>query len=318
MWRFAFGRLLASAPTVLLVVTFTFVCTRAIPGDPTSVLLGQSATEEARAELRQALGVDRPIAVQYVAWLRNAARGDFGTSYYLQRPVFDILLERFPITLGLSVLSLLVSVAVGVPIGVISAAHRNGWVDRVGMVLAVLGMSLPVFWVGFVLIIMFPVTLGWLPTSGVRPLSDGLWPWLRHLVLPVACLSLAPAALLVSTTRAALIDVLRQPYIAAARGRGVGQATVLFKHALRNALVPIAAVVGLLFALGLGGSVLVETVFAIPGLGQLIISAALRRDFPLLEGGMLYLTAMTLLVNFCVDLSQPWLNPRLAQTEGSR
>lgn len=318
MWRFAFGRLLASVPTIFLVATFTFVCTRAIPGDATAGLLGQAATEEARAGLREALGLDRPIAMQYLAWLGKVAQGDFGTSFYMRRPVMEILLDRFPVTLSLATLSLGVAVAIGIPVGLWSAAGRGTHVDRLGMVFAALGMSLPAFWVGFVLIIVFGVALGWLPTSGARPFSDGVWPWLRHLVLPVVCLSLAPVALLVRTTRAAMLDVLRQQYVTAARARGVSPTSVLFRHALPNALVPITAVAGMLFAMSLGGSVLVETVFAIPGIGHLIVAAALRRDFPVLEGGMVYLTGMTLLINFCIDLSHPWLNPRLASSESGR
>ncbi len=305
-------RIIAFIPTVFIVATLIFFLTRIVPGDPAWVLIGhQLATEEKVAEVRQELGLDKPLISQYGIWLGNAIRGDFGNSIFYKRPVVQVISERFPVTLSLASLSLLVTIIVGIPLGILSAARHNTRIDHFSTVFSVLGISLPSFWLGFLLIIVFSVILGWFPTSGYRSLSFGFGPWISHLVLPVISLSLAEMALLTRMTRSSMLDVLSKEYITTAWAKGLNERMVIFKHAFKNALVTVVTVVGLIFALSLGGSVLIENVFAIPGLGRLIVSAAVRRDYPIVEGGMIYFTFIALIVNLLVDISYTFINPRV-------
>lgn len=312
MWMYITKRILAFIPTMFIVVTLIFFLTRVIPGDPAWMLVGhQGVTEEKVAEVRKELGLDKPIFIQYMTWLSKALKGDLGNSIFYKRPVIKLISEKFYVTLSLAGGALLVTLIIGLPLGILSAIRRNTIVDNISMVVAVLGVSLPVFWVGFLFILLFAVALRWLPTSGYRPLTWGFIPWMRHLLLPVLSLSLTQIALLARITRSSMLEVLGREYIVTARAKGLPRWMVIYKHALRNALVTIITVVGLIFALGLGGSVLIENVFAIPGLGRLIVTAAIRRDYPIVQGGMLYLTGITLLVNLLVDISYSLINPKV-------
>ena len=312
MWLYLLKRILAFIPAVFIVATLIFFLTRVVPGDPAWVLVGhQLSSEERLAEVRQELGLDKPIHTQYVMWLSKAIQGDFGTSIFFQQPVVKVIAERFPVTLSLTVLSLLLTILVGIPLGIFSAIRHNTRIDHFSTFFSVLGVSLPSFWVGFLLVLLFSVTLGWFPTSGYRPISLGFVPWIRHLILPVVSLSLAEMALLTRMTRSSMLDVLGRDYIYTARAKGLGEGRVVLKHAFRNALVTVVTVIGLIFALGLGGSVLIENVFALPGLGRLIVSAAVRRDYPIVQAGMIYLTGVALLVNLIVDISYSWINPQV-------
>lgn len=312
MWLYLLKRILAFIPAVFIVATLIFFLTRVVPGDPAWVLVGhQLSSEERLAEVRQELGLDKPIHTQYVMWLSKAIQGDFGTSIFFQQPVVKVIAERFPVTLSLTVLSLLLTILVGIPLGIFSAIRHNTRIDHFSTFFSVLGVSLPSFWVGFLLILLFSVTLGWFPTSGYRAISLGFVPWIRHLILPVVSLSLAEMALLTRMTRSSMLDVLGRDYIYTARAKGLGEGRVVLKHAFRNALVTVVTVIGLIFALGLGGSVLIENVFALPGLGRLIVSAAVRRDYPIVQAGMIYLTGVALLVNLIVDISYSWINPQV-------
>jgi peptide/nickel transport system permease protein len=312
MWMYVLKRIMAFIPTVFIVVTVIFFLTRVVPGDPAWVLVGhQLATEEKVAEVRRELGLDKPILTQYLIWLPRAIQGDFGSSIFFKQPVIQVISEKFPVTLSLAGLSLLVTVVVGVPLGIISARKHNTKVDHISTIFSVLGISMPSFWLGFLLVMVFSVNLGWFPTSGYRPLSLGFVPWISHLVLPVISLSLAEMALLTRMTRSSMLEVLGKEYIVTARAKGLSEGMVVYKHAFRNALVPVVTVVGLIFALSLGGSVLIENVFAIPGLGRLIVSAAIRRDYPIVEGGMIYFTGIALFVNLLVDISYTLINPKL-------
>jgi peptide/nickel transport system permease protein len=222
-----------------------------------------------------------------------------------------VIADRFPVTLTLAGLAMLLTLALAIPLGIFAATRQNSLVDHATSVFSTLGVSLPSFWLGFLLIILFAVTLHWFPSSGYRPLSMGIVPWLSRLVLPVIALALSQVALLVRTTRSSMLEVLGMEYVTAARAKGLSEAKVIYKHALRNAFISIITVIGLTFALSLGGSVIIENVFAIPGLGQLITTAAIRRDYPVIEGGMMYLTVISLAVNLLVDISYTLINPRV-------
>lgn len=312
MLRYILKRLFAFIPTVFIVVTIIFFLTRIVPGDPAWVLIGhQLATEEKAAEVRKELGLDKPVLTQYGIWLGNIIKGDFGTSIFYKRPVFEIISEKFPVTLSLASLSLLVTILVGIPLGILSAARHNTRTDHFSTLFSVLGISIPSFWLGFLFIILFSVILGWFPTSGYRSLSFGFFPWIRHLFLPVITLSLAEMALLTRMTRSSMLEALGKEYITTAWAKGLNERMVVFKHAFKNASITIVTVVGLIFALSLGGSVLIENVFAIPGLGRLIVTAAIRRDYPIVEGGMIYFTLIALFVNLLVDISYTFINPKV-------
>jgi peptide/nickel transport system permease protein len=312
MLLYVFRRILAFIPTLFIAVTVIFIFTRLVPGNPVWALIGHQSVDERRvAELTRELGLDRPVWEQYTIWLPRALRGEFGSSIFYNRPVSVILLERFPVTLSVAGLAMLVTLLVGLPLGILAAIYRNSIIDTASMGLAALGMSIPSFWLGFILILAFSVNLQLFPSSGYRDLSFGFLPWLERLVLPVLALSAAQIALLVRMTRSSMLEVLGLDYVVTARAKGLRNHTVIVKHALRNALIPVVTVLGLTFALSLGGSVLIENVFAIPGLGQLITTAGIRRDYPVIEGAMVYLTLISLVVNLLVDLSYSVINPRV-------
>ncbi|MCP4398844.1 MAG: ABC transporter permease [bacterium] len=312
MWVYIIKRIFAFIPTVFIVLTLIFVLTRIVPGDPAWVLVGhQGVTQEKVEEVRRQLGLDKPILIQYITWLPKVFKGDFGESIFYRRPVIELISERFTVTLSLASLALFLTLIVAFPLGILSATNHNTLVDNVSMVSAVLGVSLPQFWLGFLFIILFSVTLRWFPTSGYRRLSFGFIPWIRYLVLPVLALSLSQIALLTRIIRSSMLEVLGKEYIVTAQAKGLSQGKVVYKHALKNAMITIITAIGLVFALSLGGSVIIENVFAIPGLGRLIVTAAVRRDYPIIEGGMLYLTGIALLINLFVDISYTFINPQV-------
>jgi len=312
MFSYAFRRVLAFIPTILIASTLIFVVTRMVPGSPVWALVGQQSVDAARIdEVTHLLGLDRPILEQYFEWLPRVLTGDFGQSIFFGRPVAEIIAERFPITLSLTVLALIVTIVVGVPVGILAAIRRGGFFDYTSNVFSSLGMALPSFWLGFMLILVFAVDLRWVPAAGYRPIEFGFWDWFSRLILPVLALSLAQIGLIVRMTRSTMIDVLGTDYVTMARAKGLREPVVVLKHALKNAMIQIITVIGLTFALGLGGSVIIENVFALPGLGQLITTAAIRRDYPTLEGGIFYLTLVALVVNLGVDLAYAYFNPRI-------
>ncbi len=312
MLSYSLRRIVVFIPTLFITLTLIFVLTRMLPGSPAATLLGgQSVNSAMLDEVSRQLGFDRPIFIQYVEWLPQILTGDFGRSLFFTKPVTEVLLQRFPVTLSLTVLALLVTIAIGIPIGILSAVKRGGAFDYIGNVLSSIGMALPPFWLGFLLILVFAVDLKWLPSSGYRPIEMGFWPWLSRLILPTIALSLSQIGLIVRMTRATMLEVLATEYVGMARAKGMPEWIVIMRHALRNAMVQIITAIGLLFALGLGGSVIIEQVFALPGLGELITTAAIRRDYPTLEGGIFYLTLTALVVNLIVDLAYAYFNPRV-------
>ncbi len=312
MLSYTLRRIVVFVPTLLITLTLIFVLTRLLPGSPVASLLGtQSVNAEMLDEVSRQLGLDRPILVQYFEWLPRILTGDFGQSLFFSKPVAEVLFERFPVTLALTLFALLVTIAIGIPLGVLSAVKRGSVLDYLGNVLSSIGMALPPFWLGFILILVFAVDLKWLPSSGYRPIEMGFWPWFSRLILPTIALSLSQIGLIVRMTRSTMLEVLESEYVGMARAKGMPEWIVIIRHALRNAMVQIITAIGLLFALGLGGSVIIEQVFALPGLGELITTAAIRRDYATLEGGIFYLTLTALLVNLMVDLAYAYFNPRV-------
>lgn len=314
MVSFIIRRLVSMIPVMLMVATGVFLLLKLTPGDPVGVILGPDATEERRQALRDDLGLNDPLILQYVRWLGDAARGDLGDSLFLNQPVLTSLWERAEPTLVLTLLSTLVALSIGLPTGILAAQNRGKWLDMGSMGIAILGISMPTFWLGLNLILIFAVTLRWLPVAGYAPLSEGLWESLRYMILPAITLGVAQAALLARMTRSMMLDVLSAEYVRVARAKGLRERRVVYFHALRNALIPLINVAGLIFAALLGGAVVTEQIFNIPGIGRLLIQAVGRRDVPLVQGTVLVIAAIYVLVNLIVDIISAVLDPRLRQT----
>jgi peptide/nickel transport system permease protein len=304
-------RVIAVIPVMLVVATVAFVLIHLAPGDPASVIAGPYAAPEDIAKLRHQLGLDEPLPAQLVRWYGRLLVGDLGDSIFLRRPVLEAVVERLEPTLLLTAWATLIAVLIGVPAGVISARHHNSGVDQSLMAVALLGLSIPNFLLGLLMILVFGVWLRWLPVAGYVPLDDGLWLNLRSLLMPCVSLGLVQSALIARITRSSMLDVLREQFILAGRAKGLGERVIVYKHALKNAIIPTLTVVGLTFAILIGGAVVIETVFNIPGLGRLIISAVLRRDYPVIQGVVLLIAVAYTLVNLVVDLAYLALDPRI-------
>jgi peptide/nickel transport system permease protein len=316
MTSYIFRRLLAFIPTVFISVTIIFIFTRMVPGNPVYSMVGvQGVSAEQVDILIKQLGYDKPIFEQYIVWLGKIAHGDFGTSVFYKQPVIEVVLERFGLTLSLAGLSMIVTLIIAIPLGVLSATRHGSIIDSIVMIFSTIGVSVPIFWLAFLLMIIFSVNLGWLPAAGYRPLSMGFESWIERLILPVLTLGIAQVALLVRHTRSNMLQVLESEYIITARAKGLSEFSVIYKHGLRNAMVNIITVIGLTFALGLGGTVLVENVFALPGIGNLVTTAAIRRDYPVIEGGIAFVTLIALLTNLLVDISYTIINPKISYEE---
>jgi peptide/nickel transport system permease protein len=304
-------RLLALIPVALVVATVAFVLIHLAPGDPASVIAGPDASAEDIDKIAHTLGLNQPIHVQLLRWYGRLLQGDLGRSIFLRKPVTEAILDRLEPTLLLTVFAVVVAVLIGVPAGVLSARYHNSATDQVFMVLALLGISIPNFLLGLLFVLVFSVWLGWFPVAGYSPLEYG-WPaTLRSLVLPALALGLVQSALIARIARSSMLDVLREQFITAGRAKGLGERAVVYKHALRNALVPTVTVIGISFAVLISGAVVVETVFNIPGVGRLIISAVLRRDYPVVQGVVLCIAGVYMLVNLVVDLSYLLIDPRV-------
>ena len=311
MWGYIVRRVLATIPVVAVVALVVFSILHVAPGDPAAVIAGDQATPEQIAAIRARLGLDRPFHEQFLLWLGNVLRGDFGTSIFSNLPVGTLFLQRLEPTIALTITTTLVTVALAVPIGVIAAWRAGSWVDRAVMTFAVLGFSFPVFVVGYILIFVFSIKLGLLPIQGYRALDQGLWPFLRHLILPSLALGMSFMALIARITRASVLEVLSQDHIRTARAKGLPTRQLLFDHALPNALVPIVTIIGVGVALLLGGVVVTESVFAIPGLGRLVVDAILHRDYPVIQGVLLIFSGVYVLVNLTIDLLYVVIDPRI-------
>jgi peptide/nickel transport system permease protein len=309
--RHVLSRLGGMLVVMAIVAVLVFILTRAAPGDPVAVLLGDQATAEDIARVQKVYGLDKPLPVQFALWVRELAHGNLGESIFLQRPVTQALWERAEPTALLSLLAIAIAALIGIPCGIASAVYRGRAVDQLCTGFAMLGASVPSFWFGLVLMQIFAVSLGWFPVSGYGAPGASLAERLHCLVLPAAVLGVLNSALIIRFTRASMLDVLGEDYVRTARAKGLPENRVVLKHALRNALVPIVTVLGLTVALLIGGAVVTETVFGLPGVGNLVVSAVLRRDYPVIQGALLVVAAIYVVINFLIDLLYTVVDPRV-------
>ena len=311
MKTYVLRRLLALIPVALVVATVAIVLIHMAPGDPASIIAGPYASAEDVEKIKKQMGLDRPLPVQLVSWYGRLIQGDLGRSIFLRKPVVEAILDRVEPTLLLTLSATLVSVLIGVPAGVVSARYHNSVADQSFMVLALVGISIPNFLLGLLFILCFGVWLGWFPVAGYSPLEYGWWKTARSLVMPAFSLGLVQSALIARIARSSMLDVLREQFITAGRAKGLGERAVVYKHALKNALIPTVTIIGVSFAVLLSGAVVVETVFNIPGLGRLIVSAVLRRDYPVVQTNVMLVAGTLVTLNLLVDMTYAWLDPRI-------
>ncbi len=305
------NRLLAAVPVLLTVAVIVFLLLRLTPGDPAAAIGGDSATTEQIAEIRSKLGLDQPLAEQFVRWARRTATGDLGESFFFKKTVSELIVQRIEPTLSLAVVTIVLAVLVAVPLGVLAANHHGSVLDRCLMGFSVMGFSVPVFVIGYLLIYVFAIKLNLLPVQGYRRIGENLWDWAYHLILPSLTLAVIYVALIARMTRASVIEVLREDYIRTAHAKGLTNRAVLVRHALRNAAVPIVTVIGVSIALLIGGVVVTESVYNIPGLGRLTVDAVLARDYPVIQGIILLLSFVYVLVNLVIDVAYTVVDPRI-------
>lgn len=301
----------ALAATLLFVSLLVFVVVRVLPGDPALIILGLEANADSVARVRRELGLDQPITVQYANWVTRALSGDLGRSIQYDLPVASLILSRLSVTLPLTLLAAALMIAAAIPLGVYAATHHRRWGDYLTMVLSQLGVAVPGFWAGLLLILLFSVQLGWVQAGGFDGWGQGIWRGVRSLLLPAVALGLFQFAVLARTTRSALLEVLREEYVKTARAKGVAERAVLFRHALRNALIPIVTVAGVQLGQLLAGSIILESVFYLPGLGRLTLAAISARDLPVVQGVVLFVASMIVTVNAAVDILYGVLDPRI-------
>jgi peptide/nickel transport system permease protein len=306
MSRYIAGRLLQLVPVLLIISVIVFAIMRVLPGDPAQLMLagaeGGAVTPERLAELREQMGLNEPAYIQYLRFLGHALIGDFGNSIRFRSPVSELILDRFGSTLSLAIVGLLVAILIGLPLGMIAAIRQNSWIDALSMALAYIGASMPVYWLGLLLILGFSFNLGWFPPAG-----GGL----HGLVLPSLTLGLVSAGIISRLIRSSLIEVLEEDYIRTGRAKGLSERVLLWRHGLNNALIPVITMAGLQFGAMLAGAVVTETVFSRPGVGRLVVSAILWKDYPLVQGCVLFMAVAYLLVNLLVDIGYAWLDPRI-------
>jgi peptide/nickel transport system permease protein len=304
-------RLMATIPVMGVVAIAVFALLHVTPGDPATIIAGDYATPDEVARIRAKLGLDRPFVTQVGLWLGQVVRGDLGTSIFSGLPVTTLIGQRAEATTVLALYAVILSVGIGVPLGVLAAWRRGSWIDRLVMIIAVSGFSMPVFWMGFLLVYVFALWLGWLPVQGYVPLRESVLACLRHLTLPAVTLSFIYLALIARMTRASMLGVLDEDYVRTAFAKGLPPRRVLLRHALRNAALPVVTIIGIGFALLIGGAVVTESVFAIPGLGRLTVDAIVRRDYPVIQGVVLVVSAVYVLINLLIDLLYVVIDPRI-------
>jgi peptide/nickel transport system permease protein len=311
MFAFLVKRVLATVPVLLIVAVLVFLLLRLTPGDPAAIIAGDAASPENIAKIRENLGLSKPLPVQFGIWFANLMGGNLGESYFFKMQVSTLIGQRIEPTLALSFCTIVIAVLVAVPLGVLAAWRQGGWLDRALMTFSVLGFSIPVFVLGYLLIWLVSLKLGWLPVQGYKRIADGFGPFIRHLILPSLTLSVIYIALIARVTRAAVQEVLSEDYIRTARAKGLPENRVLIGHALANAAVPIITVIGIGIALLIGGVVVTESVYGIPGLGRLTVDAVLARDFPTIQGVILFFSFIYVVINLLVDLSYLLFDPRI-------
>jgi peptide/nickel transport system permease protein len=309
--RYVLTRLVGAVVVLLVVATVIFLVLRLTPGDPARVMLGSEASEDAVAKLRQQLGLDEPMGIELVRWYGRLLRLNLGDSLYSQDPVIDEIVRNWQPTFLLTILAGLVSVGVGIPLGVLAATRHNTAIDHLLMLLATIGIAIPSFWLALNLIVLFAIVLPWFPSQGFEPPSAGIVDSLRHLALPAVALGVPQVALIARMTRSSMLEVLSADYVRSARAKGLGERRVVYGHALRNAMLPTLTVVGLSLAVLIGGAVVVEQIFNIPGLGRLVVGAIQRRDYPVVPGAVLVIARAYVLLNLAIDLAYAWLDPRI-------
>ena len=332
MLAYIIRRLMIMIPTLLGVTVIVFLMLHATPGDPAELLLGERATEEALEQVREHLGLNEPLHVQYGLFLKRLMKGDLGETIWTRQKVWTEVKQRFPATIELSLVALCISCFAGMILGIISATKQYSLFDYASMIGALAGVSMPIFWLGLVFMLIFSLNLGWLPLSGRLSIDVDLeivtnfyildaiitrnWPALKdavwHIIMPAVTLSTIPTAIVARMTRSAMLDVLRQDYIKTAKAKGLSQLKVIFKHALRNAMIPVVTTIGLQFGVLLGGAILTETIFAWPGVGKWMYDAVMQRDYMVIQGGTLFIAALFVVINLCVDLLYAIINPRIS------
>ncbi len=311
MLAYIIRRLGSTVLVMVIVGVFVFLLLHLSPGDPAAIVAGDNASPAQIAQIRERLGLDDPLPIQFVRWAAGVVQGDLGVSIFSNEPVIKLIGERLEPTLSLTLTTLVFAVVIAVSFGVIAAARAGSLIDRALMGFSVLGFSVPVFVVGYLLVYVFSIQLRWLPVQGYSPIADGLWPWFERLILPTIALGLAYVALIARITRTSMLEVLSEDYIRTAKAKGVANRPMLLKHALKNAGVPIVTVIGIGVALLIGGVVITETVFNIPGVGRLVVDAISKRDYPIIQGVILLFSAAYVLINLLVDLSYTVLDPRI-------
>ncbi len=312
MASYVIRRILALIPVLIGISFLVFLILHLAPGDPALVILGPKATAASLAQLRHELGLDQPFLVQYFRWLGRVLQGDWGRSIQLKREVLPLVLQRFQATVYLTLFSAFLAIIFGIPAGIISATRQYTLWDRASMIGVLLGFSMPVFWLGIILQIVFSIWLGVLPVSGMQsPNQTGAWDMLRHLILPAVTLATGAAVIIARMTRSSMLEVLQQDYIRAVRAKGQSERAVIYRHALRNALIPVVTVVGLQVGYLLGGDILVEIVYSWPGIGLLMMNGITARDFPLVQGAILLVATSYVVVNLVVDVLYAYVDPRI-------
>ena len=310
-------RIVQSIITLFLVVTFTFILTRMIPGDPAQTMLGPQADVASIEKLRIELGLDKSIGEQYLMYMKDVLQGDFGKSYLHNKDVMQIIIERIPNTLVLTLTSMVIALVIGSLAGMASAIKQYSAIDYIATVLALVGVSVPIFWMGLMLVRLFSVNLGWLPATGMGSMDKGLWDVISHMILPCFCLATVPMATFTRITRSSMLEVINSDYIRSLRVRGLKEKVVIWKHALKNALPPIVTVLGLQLAAAFTGAILTESIFSWPGMGTMIVTAINNRDYALIQGFVLFVAIVYVVINLLVDIVYTLINPRVTLDGGS-
>ncbi|MFC3052914.1 ABC transporter permease [Kordiimonas pumila] len=308
---YALKRLIASLPTLLILSVFVFALIRMVPGDPAAVLVGDIENSAELERVREEMGLNKPLPVQYLIWLENVAAGNLGTSFMTDQPVTDAIIKHFAITAQIVSIAFLIAGCISIPAGVYAARYQNTQVDTIITGAATFFLSVPSFWVGMILILIFAATLGWMPALGFVPFTNNPLEWARHISLPVLALVFVETAILTRLMRASTLEVLSQDYISYARAKGLPEKTIIIRHALKNALSPTITMLGLIFGSLLSGTAVIETIFGLPGLGRLLVDAIYARDYPVIQGTLLFIVLIYMAVNLIVDLIYPLLDPRV-------
>ncbi len=311
MLRFLASRLLTTIPIILFITIAVFSVMQVLPGDPALAILGDAATPESRAVLRERMGLDRPMYVQYFSWLGNLMIGDLGRSLVDNTPVTRAVSFAFPVTLQIALVSLFIAIVVGVPLGILAAVRRGGFIDALSSIFALSSISIPAFWAGILLMYFAALQLGWFPSSGFVRFADDPWRSLHHSILPATALALRPIGIFMRMTRGSMLEVINSDYVRTARAKGASESSVTLRHALRNALIPLFTLIGLEFSGLMGGVIVIDTLFAIPGFGRLIYSAFLRSDFVMMQSLMVLFALVVIVINLLTDLSYSLLDPRI-------